>query len=282
LSAIEDLLNGSIDMHIHFGPDPRVGRRVDALQVARYARDAGMRAVVLKSHEYPTAPVAYVVNQVVSDITVFGSVCLDFEVGGLNTYALEASAKVGAKVVWMPTFTSANDVKLNTGHDGGISVLDSKGKLLPVIDELLNTVKKYEMVLCTGHISTVETFALVDRALEKGISRIIITHPLWPAGGNKMGLADQQKLAKKGAFIEHCFGNTMPFPDRVDPLKFAEAMKAVGAEHCVMTTDLGQEHNPAPAEGMRVAIGTMLKCGLSEREVEFMVKINPAALLGLS
>jgi len=53
-----------------------------------------MRAVVLKSHEYPTAPVAYVVSQVVSGVTVFGSICLDFEVGGLNVKAVEASDRV--------------------------------------------------------------------------------------------------------------------------------------------------------------------------------------------
>jgi hypothetical protein len=282
MTVIESLLKGSIDMHIHYGPDPRVERRVDALQVAGQARDAGMRAVVLKSHEYPTAPVAYVVNQVVNGISVFGSICLDFEIGGLNVHALEASAKLGAKVVWMPTFTSANDVKLNTGREGGTSVLDSGGKLLPVVDELLNIIKNNQMVLCTGHISTAETFALVERALEKGISRIIITHPLWPAGGSKMGLVQQKQLAQKGTFIEHCFGNTMPFPDRLDPMKIAEAVKFVGAEHCVMTTDLGQAHNPCPAEGMRVAIGTMLKCGLSEKDVELMVKTNPAALLGLN
>ena len=282
MNTIEKLLSGSIDTHLHHGPDPRVERRVDALQVSRQAQEAGMRAIVLKSHEYPTAPVAYVLNQLVSDITIFGSICLDFEVGGLNVYALEASAKLGAKVVWMPTFTSANDIKINSGGDGGISLLDSNGKLLPIIDEILNIIKNYQMVLATGHISSLETFALVERAIKKGISKIVITHPLWPRGGAKLGLMEQQRLAKEGAFIEHCFGNTMPFPDRLDPMKIVEAVRAVGAEHCVMSTDLGQAYNPAPAEGMRMAIGTMLKCGLSEREVELMVKVNPATLLGLS
>ena len=32
MSLADYLLNGSIDMHIHAGPDPRVERRVDALK----------------------------------------------------------------------------------------------------------------------------------------------------------------------------------------------------------------------------------------------------------
>jgi hypothetical protein len=281
MSVIEELWHGSIDIHVHAGPDPRVERRVDALEASRQAEKAGMRAIVLKSHEYPTAPVAQVVSQLVTGVTVFGSICLDFEVGGLNVYALEASARLGAKIVWMPTFTSANDMKINKRGDPGTGILDSTGKILPVVNEILGIVRDHGMVLATGHISRDETFALVEKATQSGVSMIVVTHPLWPRGGAKLSLTEQQQLAKKGAFIEHCFGNTMPFPDRLDPMKIVEAVKAVGAEHCIMSTDLGQAHNPAPAEGMRMAIGTMLQCGLDARDVEFLVKANPSALLGL-
>ena len=282
MNTIGKLLRGSIDTHIHHAPDARVERSVDALQVARQAQEVGIRAVVLKSHEYPTAPVAYILSQIVSDITIFGSVCLDLEAGGLNIYALEASAKLGAKVVWMPTFTSANDMKINGRGDGGINILDSNEKLLPVVDKILDIVNNYQMVLATGHISAPETFALVERAMEKKVSNVVVTHPLWPRGGAKLGLPEQQRMAEKGAFIEHCFSNTMPFPDRIHPMRIVEAVRAVGAEHCIMSTDLGQSYNPTPAEGMRMAIATMLSCGLSEREMELLVKVNPAKLLGLS
>jgi hypothetical protein len=281
MSDIDTIMRGSIDMHLHHGPDPRVERRADALQVARQAEEAGMRAIVLKSHEYPTAPVAYILSQVVNRISIFGSICLDFEVGGLNPFALEASARLGAKVVWMPTFTSANDRRINGLGDDGITILNSQGELLPVVEEILNIVKNYQMVLATGHLSATEILALVERAIKKGVTNIVITHPLWPRGEAKLGLPEQQQLASRGAFIEHCFGNTMPFPDRLDPMRIVEAVRAVGPEHCVVTTDLGQAHNPTPAEGMRMAIATLLRCGLSKMELELMVKTNPARLLGL-
>ena len=48
------------------------------------ACEAGMKAIVLKSHEYCTASVAYIVGQVVPNIAVFGALCLNTEAGGLN------------------------------------------------------------------------------------------------------------------------------------------------------------------------------------------------------
>ena len=280
MSATEKLLQGSIDMHIHHAPDARVERRLDALEVALQAQEVGMRAIVLKSHEYPTAPVAYIVSREARNIAVFGSICLNFEIGGLNTDALEASAKMGAKVAWMPTFTSANHMKARGLVEEGITILDGQGKLLPVVNDILDIVRSYQMVLATGHISIVEAFALVDEARRKGVSRIVITHPLW-VKMKTFTLEEQRRMTEKGAFIEHCSSHILPLMGGLDPMKIVEAVRAVGAEHCIMTTDLGQAYNPAPAEGMRMLVATMLECGLTEREIELMIKINPAKLLDL-
>ena len=61
-----------------------------------------------------------------------------------------------------------------------------------------------------------------------------------------------------------------------------EAIRTVGVGRCLLSSDLGQAHNPPPAEGMKMMIATMLSGGLSEKEIEIMVKINPARLLGLT
>ncbi len=281
MSVTEKLLQGSIDMHVHHGPDARVERRADALQVARQAQEVGMRAIVLKSHEYPTAPLAYIVNQVIPNIAVFGSISLDLDVGGLNTYALETSAKLGAKVVWMPTLTSDNDMRKRNLAEKGITILDGEGKLFPVVVEILDIVKSYQMVLATGHLSVSEAFALVDEARSKGVSKMVITHPLSERLGAYLSLEEQSQMAEKGAFVEHCFNLTMPLAGRLNPMRIVEAVRAVGAEHCIMSTDFGQAHNPTPAEGMRMMIATMLRCGLTEKEMELVVKVNPAKLLSL-
>jgi hypothetical protein len=94
-------------------------------------------------------------------------------------------------------------------------------------------------------------------------------------------LEEQGQLAQNGAYIEHTFNLTTPLREHLNPLKLVEAIRSVGAEHCVLSTDFGQAYNPAPVEGMRSMIGTLLQCGCDEKEMELMVKINPAKLLGI-
>ena len=280
MDVIDRLLQGSIDMHAHYGPHPTENLRCDALRGAQLACEVGMKAIVLKSHEYCTASLAYIVGHVVPNIEVFGSICLNSEVGGLNPNVVETSAKLGAKIVWMPTISSNYQIKEKTYRKEGISILNSKGKLLPVVGEILDIAKRYEMVIATGHVSVDGAFALVDKAKEKGIWRIVATHPLGMDPEEYFSLEDQCKIADKGAFIEHCF--FMEMPDfRRDPELMVEAIRAVGSERCILTTDLGQAYNPSPAEGMRMMIGYMLKYGLKEKEIELMVKTNPAKLLDL-
>jgi len=92
MSAIDRLIEGSIDVHVHFGPDPLVERRADAMETAQRAKEMGMRGLVLKSHQYSTAPLAYAVSRIVPGLEVMGGLCLDVEVGGLNPMAVEATS----------------------------------------------------------------------------------------------------------------------------------------------------------------------------------------------
>ena len=278
MATVDELMNGSIDMHMHTAPDPNTERRLDALEAAFQAEDMGMRAIVLKSHEYPTTPLAYIVQQMVDNVKVFGSLCLEFQTGCLNLAAVEASAKLGAKVLWMPTFSGTLDRK-KRGLPG-ISILDEKGELFPVVSDILKVVKSHDMVLASGHITNEETFALVDEAKRLGLTKIVATHPTSP-NRVPMTLKQLQDLTAKGVLIEYCFGSCMPLSLRLNPADIAAGVKALGAEHCLMTTDLGQNHNPPPAEGMRMCVIGMLRNGISEPEVELMTKVNPARLLGL-
>ncbi len=278
MTVVNDLLKGSIDTHIHFGPDYRQTRSVDGLDTAVDARDVEMRAVVLKSHDYPTAGVAYHVQQVVEGIEVFGAICLDSQVGGLNKDALDVAGALGAKICWMPTHTAAYNMKQKGIPGKGISLIDDSGKLVPELKEIFALIKKYDMVLATGHTSAEEKFAVVEGAVAAGLKKIVVTHPL---SSKVLNLDQLVQLADKGAYIEHCFGATMPGGHRQDPKEIVEAVRKVGAERTVLSSDFGQEANPKPAEGFRVMIGTLLKFGLTAAEMEIMIKKNPAYLLGL-
>ena len=280
------LISGSIDMHMHPGPDA-FKCRVDALEAANQARQAGMKAIVLKNHSYPTAPVAMMVNQLVPDFTVFGSVCLDYEMGGLNVHAVEYSARAGARVVWMPTFSSANSISkmrdLGLPLEGdGYSILDDKGQLVPEIHRILAVVKQYNMVLASGHMSPAEAFALEKEARRLGINKFVVTHPLdHEFFSEAFSKRDLVLLAKNGAFIEFTLIALLSWEFRHDPAEMVDVIKTVGAEHCIMSTDLGQIWNPRPVEGLRMFIVTLVKYGVTEDEINLMTKINPARLLGL-
>ena len=73
-------LTGVIDIHVHADPDS-VPRSIDAVDLARMAKDRGMRALVLKSHWEPTASMAYLVRKAVPGIEIFGGIDLNRSVG---------------------------------------------------------------------------------------------------------------------------------------------------------------------------------------------------------
>lgn len=282
MDAVDRLIQGSIDMHVHMGPDPHLERCVDAVQAAAQAEAAGMRAIVLKSHDYPTAPLATIVGQQFPKVTLVGSLCLDFAVGGLNLEAVEVSATLGARMVWMPTFSAAFDMKKRNIGPGGISIVGAGGRILPVVTDILMTIKRHDMAVATGHVSFGEIIALVDEARRLDIGKVVITHALEPRFGATLSVDQQKQMADKGAYIEHSYLSTLPSGGGIGSKALVEAVKAVGAERCILTTDLGQKENPPPAEGLKTAIATLLDAGLSEIELTFMLKTNPAWLLGLS
>src|SRR5258705_4083409 len=106
LSANAQTLSGAIDMHAHADPDG-TPRKIDAIDLARLAKERGMRAIVLKNHYEPTASLAYIVRKEVPGIEVFVGISLDLTVGGVNPAAVEWMTKVRGgfgRVVWLPPF----------------------------------------------------------------------------------------------------------------------------------------------------------------------------------
>ncbi len=280
MSNVDRLMEGALDIHVHCAPDPRVERRGSAIDVARQALEMGMRGMVLKSHEYPTQPMAYTASQAVPGVTLIGGVALDVEVGGLNPMAVESTAKMGGRVVWMPTFSARAD-RRHKGLSGGISILDDAGKLVPEVYPILESIKAHDMVLATGHLSTEESMALVAEARNMAIERLVVTNATTMSFRTGMTLEDMKTLASMGAYIEHCIHVMMPLTYRMMPRDLVDIITAIGMERCIVSTDFGQDFHPMPAEGLRMGIATLLQAGLEEVEVGMLVKDNPARLLGL-
>lgn len=88
---VNDIFFGACDTHIHFGPDV-VPRKMTALETARAAAQAGMRAIMLKSHVVPTYPVAACVSESVPEVAVFGGLVLNAATGGVNAATVRVFA----------------------------------------------------------------------------------------------------------------------------------------------------------------------------------------------
>lgn len=292
MSAIDQLIKGAIDSHVHPDPDPLREKRLDVIDLARQAKEMGMRAIVIKSNYYGTAPLASIVNHIFPDFSLIGALVLNGGVGGLNPEAVEIAAKGGAKVIWMPTLSSVVDTKrkevdpdypsanVATASKKGISAISEDGRLVPQMITILEVIKSSNMVLATGHISVPEIYAVTAEARKMGV-KVTITHPLTQFVGSPLTLEQQAELVSKGAYIEHCFNVCLPPGETVNPKVMVKHIKAVGVEHCILSTDFGQSFNPAPPEGFRMMLGNMLMAGLSEKELEILVKVNPAKLLAL-
>jgi hypothetical protein len=277
-------LTGAVDLHCHFAPDAHRERSVDAFEAARDAAAAGHAAVVLKSHDYPTAALAWAVDQVVDGVRVFGGICCDREVGGLNPAAVDVALRLGAKVVWLPTLSSQQDVDSGLAARlglplAGLRVTDGDGRLLPAAREILDLVAAADAVLATGHVSADEHVAVARALGHRG--RLIVTHAMEEMAGPDLSIDQCVELAGLGAFIELC-GMTCigAFASR-RPAELAACVRAVGPAQCTIATDYGQKVNPRPAEGLQAWADALATEGIEEGDIRRMACANPAALIGL-
>jgi len=280
MPLVDSVLFGAADLHCHFGPDAHRERSVTALEAAREAAAAGHAAIVLKSHDYPTAALASVVDEMVPGIRVFGGISCDREVGGVNPAAVETALRLGAKIVWLPTLSSRQDVEngvaAKLGIPGpGIRVVDDDGCLTAETREVMALVRDHGAVLATGHISRSEHFAVAREHRGK----LLVTHAMEELAGPNLSVADCVALAGLGATIELCAMTclgalaTRPVGD------LAACIRAVGSAGVTLATDYGQKVNPRPAEGFRMLIEHLFGEGLGAAELRRMACANPCELI---
>jgi hypothetical protein len=270
-------LDGAIDMHAHAAPDG-TPRKVDALELARMAKAAGMRAIVIKNHYEPTASLAFVVRKVVPGIEVFGGISLDLTVGGVNPAAVEWMTKVEGgygKVVWLPTFDSEAQVKLS-GDNRPFAPVVRDGKILPEVLAVIDIAAKHDLVLETGHSAPHESLLIIPEAKRRGVKHVVVTHAMASPGGS-MTLAEMREAAKQGALLELVYS-----PQTDEQLtKEAEAIKAIGAASFVLSSDLGQPPNPLHTDGLLALYKGLMAHGVAAADIAVMARKNPARLLGL-
>lgn len=277
-----ELLKGAYDLHMHAAPSP-FNRLMDDYGLIQQADAAGMAGIMLKSHYESTAARAHLVNSHSgAKAQAYGGIVLNWPVGGLNPYAAENALKRDAKIVWMPTRDSSNslvfgDMPGDFFKRPGIRALDANGELKPEVLQILDIVKKYDGALATGHLDPEEGIKLCEEGCKRGV-RMVLTHPEWDR--TVVSVETQKKLADMGVWIEKCWYNIAEKNCTAEDM--AAHIRAVGAEHCFMSTDRGQNGRENPAEAMRMFISTLLEQGITEDEIHTMVHTVPRIVLGLN
>ncbi len=274
-------LNGVVDIHVHSDPDS-VPRSIDAIDAAKLARTRGMRALLLKNHYESTASLAYLVRKEVPGIELYGGIALNRTVGGVNPAAVERMTLVKGgwgRVVWMPTFDAENQVRFSKENRPFVSV-SKNGSLLPEVKEVLAVIAKNKLTLATGHSTPQENLLLIRAAKDLGIDRIVVTHAMLPPV--KMTVEQMKQATAMGAYLEFVY-NALIGPNKVfDMPQYAAAIRAVGPEHCILSSDLGQAGNPLHPDGLEAFFRGLRAQGFSAAEIDSMSKTNPARLLGLN
>jgi hypothetical protein len=293
-TTASELLRGCVDPHIHSGPSA-AARGLDHVELLRLASAAGYRAVVTKDHDYSGVATAELVRKNFSELStqIFSGIVLNNTVGGFNPYAVEHTASMGGKIVWMPTLAAENHIRwqrtAHFAHPGvgngsrpamPLSVLNPDRSLRDDVKEILDIVARTAMTLAAGHLHVGEIWTLFEEAKKRGVERLIVNHPEEVIGAS---LEDVAGLAALGAYIEHSMGLF------VEGSKFKifseddlrKQIDAAGVDRTILCSDLGQAGTVNPIDGMRQAIDMCLRLGYTEAEIRTITSENAVRLLDL-
>ena len=255
-----------------------------------------MKGFVVKDHNFPTGPYASLVNEVQQDVKVVGGITINRCVGGYNPLAVDASFKLGGRVVWMPSlesrwtyeqmnsshFRGAKNYKnLGTQSDfSGLSAFrpGSEVELSEEVKDIIALCKQYDGVFETSHFSKKETAAAIKEANRQGMKKFVITHANTEITG--YSIPEQKELIEQGAVVMYTLDPYAAKPTLVseDMEQLDHLIREVGAENIVLATDFGQNIWPPAVEGVRMLISILLFFGIPEADIRLMLTENPERL----
>ncbi|MGE3990867.1 DUF6282 family protein [Pseudorhodoplanes sp.] len=293
-ARIDRLLKGAIDPHVHSGPSI-APRGLDHLDLVKQATVAGFAAVVTKDHDYSGVATAHLISKQFPELTtkIYSSIVLNNVVGGFNAFAVEHTAAMGGKVVWMPTLAAENHLRWektsNWVHPAstqkmrpavGIPVVDNGKQVRDEVKEVLDIIAKSDMVLASGHLHVSETWLVFEEAKKRGVERLVLTHPEDIVDAS---LNDVKGIAAMGAYVEHSlcmFIEGSKFKTReADDLR--HHIEAAGIDKTILCSDLGQTGTLSPLEGFRRGVKMCIDLGYRDEEIRKMVSTNAARAIGI-
>lgn len=225
LELSKDLLKGAIDLHVHVGPHLFSSpRRLDPIECAIEAREAGMRAYTIVDVFEMSNGYTWITNRHVDNFTVYGGLALNTVYGGMNARAVRTALYYGdgARYISFGThsthYQASKEGRLVDGKYTPLSEIYPKFRKdelsrairIPLneepgeqLDEILQLIAEHpDVYMDTGHVSAEEAMRLCDLKDKYGYEKIVISSSV-------VKIATMQQLEymiKKGAYIEHTIG----------------------------------------------------------------------------
>lgn len=271
---VTELLKGTVDLHQHPAPSP-FPRRMTIMEAAEDAAGAGFRAILCKSHHDNTAPMIEVLRTAGLDdfgVLVLGGVALNWYTGGIDPYVVENALYSGAKMVWMPTLSSASHLAkkrpatsvfansvLRVGP--ALGVTDENGAPTEEVRDIFSLIAQYDAILNFGHLSADEIDVVLPAAVEAGVRRMVVSHPPLLEGATPERTA---AWARQGAKVEHVIGNVRNL--ELDQL--GAYIDATGIENTFLSSDYGQRTHPLPVTGYQLTVRRLLDGGWAEDDIK--------------
>jgi len=293
---ISRLLVGAVDLHCHSGPSvmPRDLSHIEAMQEAAAA---GFRAMLIKDHYYSATPVTELLNQAYGHlkITLFSGVPLNNAMGGFNKHAVDHGIALGAKLVWLPTFSAKNHIDSKYGIKAGfphttkkmipfdpLTPLDANGQVRDDMKAILDLIAQHDVILAGGHCHISEILPVFEEAKKRGVKRLLVNHPSFIVDAT---LDQVRELVALGAYIEHSLCMFIPVArrkrDPFPPENLDQLIKAGTVDRTILASDLGQRGADHPVTGFRSVIKICMKLGYTDADIRKMVSTNALDLLGM-
>lgn len=287
-----DLIAGAIDLHAHGYPEISLSYkgRVTDHDWAKAAQELNVGGFVIKSHVWPTMERAYLLQDQFPDLRIYGAVTLNPNVGGLSPWTVESAIALGATALWFPTWSARFDIEHHGGKyfrshlpfynqlsaKDGIYLLEKTGELVDEAKVIIDMARDAGLVVGTGHISPAESIKLAEYCCDVGFRKLIFTHAMG-VGANQ---AEMEAMAQLGGYIEFSYLHVLL--QRFQISDIIDAVKKIGPEKCILTTDAFFSWTPPEPEMFRLFAGVLHYHGLEPHHIRQMVYDIPRKLLDLS
>lgn len=293
-AEVADLLVGAVDLHCHSGPAamPRILDHHEELMDAAKAR---FRAVLYKDHFYAGMAHAILLEKLFPEtkVSLFSGIALNNASGGINPHAVDHAIKLGGKIVWMPTLSAANHIKVQASGQAStfpqtsqkmldpipLTALDVNGKLTDETKQVIDLIAAADIILAGGHLHVSELHLLFDEAVRRGVKKMLVNHPTYIVGCEEI---DIKQLVSRGVVMEHSIcmfieGKAKKFS--ADDL--ARLIEIAGVDNTILSSDLGLTGSQQPVDGYRSIVQMLLDLQMSSSDIRKLISGNASRFLNL-